>query len=483
MPPIQPVEQPTSQPRQVLSLIDAASVMVGIVIGSTIYESAPAIAAGAVRSVTERVAAWGYTGHSESLAVLAVFGVWIAGGLLALVGALCYAELATAYQHAGGTYIYLSEAFGRNVGFAFAWAEFWIVRPGNVGAIAFVMASYGQQLIRPGAEPSNSLNLALAAGAIVLLAAVNALGLRAGTRTQNLLTGAKLLGLAAIVLTAFMLLPARASGPITARPADSLLLSMILVMFAYGGWADISFVAAEVRHPERNIARALTLGTLLITAIYLAVNAGFLWALGVAGLTGSQAVAAKLMSIKFGAAGSVAISLLVVVSCLGSINGMMFAGARVFYALGEYHPTFRWLGVWNEGRGVPLRSLFVQTLVTLGLVLGFGVYPGGFTRLVIFTGPFYWGFIGLVGPALILLRLQDRLGSTYRAPLFPLLPLLLAVSGGAMAWSAVQYTLVQRASLAFWSAGAMWAAGVVVAGIIVGFLDWRARRAASASTR
>ncbi len=463
-----------SQPRAALSLIDCTSIMVGIIIGSTIYESSPDIATGAGRWAAEWAGRWQGIG-TENAAVVAIVGVWLVGGLIALVGALCYAELATAYRHAGGTYVYLSEAFGRNVGFAFAWAEFWIVRPGNVGAIAFVMASYGQEIVAPGSQHANWIRLALAETAIVALAALNAIGLRAGTWTQNLLTAGKLIGLGIIVLVAFSLPRASGGAEIVGEAWETISLSLILVMFAYGGWADVSFVAAEVRDPDRNISRALLLGTPIVTAIYLAVNFGFLWVLGVGGLANSQAVAAKVMSIRFGSAGAVAISLLVVISCLGTINGMMFAGSRVFYALGEHHPTFRWLGVWNERKGVPLRSLAVQTLVTLGLIAGFGLYPGGFKGLVIFTGPFYWGFIGLVGPALILLRWRGVISSAYRAPLFPILPLLLAASGAAMTWSAVQYVLSQRTGVALWAVGAWWAIGVIAAGILVGFLDWRVR--------
>jgi amino acid transporter len=349
------------------------------------------------------------------------------------------------------------------------------VRPGNVGAIAFVMASYGQEIVAPGSEYANTIKLGLAEMAIVALAALNAIGLRAGTRTQNLLTAAKLIGLATIAGVAFSLPRVSGGTEIVAEEWETISLSLILVMFAYGGWADVSFVAAEVREPERNISRALLLGTLIVTTIYLAVNWGFLWVLGVGGLANSQAVAAKVMSLRLGPAGAIAISLLVVISCLGAINGMMFAGARVFYALGEKHPTFRWLGVWDERKGVPLRSLLVQTLVTLGLIAGFGLFPGGFKGLVIFTGPFYWGFIGLVGPALILLRWRGAIASAYRAPLFPLLPLLLAASGAAMTLSAAQYIWSQRTSVALWAVGAWWAAGVIAAGVVVGCIDWRVR--------
>lgn len=452
--------------------------MVGIIIGSTIYESSPDIAAGAATWAIGMAERWGASASAVTLwAVAAIAGVWLAGGFIALVGALCYAELATAYPRVGGTYLFLSEAFGRSLGFAFAWAEFWIVRPGNVGAIAFVLASYGRQIVAPTTERASLVEMAIALSAIIALALINAIELRAGKWTQNVLTAGKLGGLAVIVLAALSLPAAASDMPVVAKPWQTLPLSLILVMFAYGGWADLSFVAAEVRDPKRNISRALVLGTVVVTAIYLAVNLAFVWALGVGDLTSSQAVAAKVMSLRFGQIGASAISALVVISCLGAINGMIFAGARVFYALGEHHPTFRWLGVWNASKGVPLRSLFVQTLVTVALVGGFGAMREGFKGLVIFTGPFYWGFIGLVGPALIALRQRRGEDSNYRVPLYPLPPLILLASGAVMAWAAVQYVLQQRSALALWGVGALWACAVVLSGIVVGLLDWRARKA------
>src|SRR5436190_14145824 len=199
MAPVEPSAQSPPQPRPALSLLDSTSIMVGIIIGSTIYESSPDIAAGAARWGIGAAERWGATGSGATLwAAMAITGVWLAGGFIALIGALCYAELATAYPKVGGTYLFLSTAFGRNVGFAFAWTEFWIVRPGNVGAIAFVMASYGQEIVAPASEHANFIKLGLAETAIVALAALNAIGLRAGKWTQNLLTAAKLIGLAAI---------------------------------------------------------------------------------------------------------------------------------------------------------------------------------------------------------------------------------------------------------------------------------------------
>src|SRR5262249_18289105 len=155
-------------PRQALSLLDSTSIIVGIIIGSGIYQSSPDVAAGAARWISgwshggaETAAAW-----REVAGEAAIVGVWLIGGGIALIGALCYAELATAFPRAGGTYVFLSEAFGRELGFAFAWAEFWIVRPGNVGAISFIAARYGWQLFAPGAPANPRLELLLSTSAI-----------------------------------------------------------------------------------------------------------------------------------------------------------------------------------------------------------------------------------------------------------------------------------------------------------------------------
>lgn len=459
-------------PRRQLSLVDSTSIIVGIIIGSAIYRSSPDIATGAGAWGTEIAARWGAAPDQAALAAAsAVAGVWLIGALIALVGALCYAELATAYPRAGGTYVFLTEAFGRHVGFAFAWIEFWIVRPGNVGAIAFVLATYAREILAPQAKNDPLLEVVIAQAAIIVLTLVNAAGLKMGQWTQNLLTALKLLGLTAIVVTALTLAAPSAPQPIVPQPWETLGLSLILVMFAYGGWTDMSFVAAEVRHPDRNIFRALLLGTLVVATIYLAVTLAFIHALGVGGLAQSSAVAAEMLSLRFGTAGSTAISLLVIISCLGAINGMLFTGARVYYALGTDHPVFRWLGTWDGTTGVPLRSLLVQSAVTIALVIGFGIYPGGFERLVVFTAPFYWGFIAIVGIALVVLRFRGASSAaTFRVPLFPLTPTIFFLSCAAMVYASLNYAWQNLA----WEA--VWAGVVLLAGVVVGCLDYRAFR-------
>jgi APA family basic amino acid/polyamine antiporter len=471
-----PDPQPDSpgQPRQQLSLLDSTSIIVGIIIGSGIYQSSPTIATGAGRLAQWLAPLLGLTAsdRQDALAIAILIAIWIVGALIALVGAACYAELATAFPQSGGTYVYLSEAFGRSVGFAFVWAEFWIVRPGNIGAMAFVMARYARQLLPPIELADHRLEMLLAVAAILVMCGLNAIGLRSGKWTQNVLSGAKVLGLVAIIVAGISLANQPSTAAIPAETWKTAGLSLILVMFAYGGWADMSLVAAEVRDPRRNITRALFLGIFAVAVIYLSITFAFLHALGFRGLAASEAVAAEVMQMRLGSGGATIISLLVVVSCLGAMNGTIFTGARVYYALGTHHPAFRWLGRWDATRGIPLRALIAQAIATLALTIAVGYFPEGFDRLVVFTTPFFFGFTVLVGVALFVLRSRIvRAESSYRVPFYPLTPVLFILSSGAMVYASVDYA-IRKPAPEVW-----WAAAVVATGLAAGLFDWRQRRA------
>ena len=271
-------------------------------------------------------------------------GVWVLGGLLALVGAFCYAELATAYPRDGGDYLYLTRGLGRKTGFLFAWAQFWIVRPGNIGALAYVFADYANRLW-PLGQGKPAL-VAYAAASVVVLTGINVLGVREGKWTQNLLTAVKVLGLAAVVVAGFCFAAPAAPTKVHALPAETnLYLAMIFVMFAYGGWAEMAFVAAEVRNPQKNILRALLLGTAAVTLIYVLINLAFLHALGLAGMQ-EKGVAAKVMPIAMGPWGQRLISLLICISALGAINGTIFTGCGFTMRWG---PSIGCLPGWANG--------------------------------------------------------------------------------------------------------------------------------------
>ena len=434
-------------PRRQLTLLDSTSIIVGIIIGAGFFETPPQIAAGA--------------GGPALLMAL-----WAAGGAMALVGALCYAELAGAYPRDGGEYVFLTRAYGRRVGFLYAWSWFWVVRPGNLGAMAYVFARYASELVP---LPLGDYAFApYAIGALVVLTVVNVLGVRAGKTVQNLLTAAKVAGLLAVFAVALLgpAAPARAAATAPAPTAGGIYLAVILIMWAYGGWNDMSYVAAEVRDPRRNILRALVLGTAAVLAIYVAGNLAFIHALGFEGFAGSGAVAADVMRPKFGAAGARFISALVCVSCLGALNGMILTGARIYYAVGAEHAAYAWLGRWDARRDTPARSLWLQGLATLVLVAGLGLSRDAFQRLVVFTEAVFWAFLLLVAASLFVLRRRDPdTPRPYRVAGYPLTPAIFCLSCAFLLYSSVAYALSNRAREAWW------AVGLLGAGVLASLYD------------
>jgi len=409
-------------PSRQLTLFDSICIIMGVVIGAGIYESTPRVA-GLVSD--------GWT----------LMAVWVVGGLITLAGALCYVELATAFPREGGDYIFLSRAFGRPVGFLFAWTEFWIVRPGSVGMMAFVFARFAHGLLRdtPLSTGDTDWDFVLyAASTIVAITAVNLLGVRASKTTQNVLTVLKVVGLVGIVLVALLTPTTRilADPAATAAPPDYS-LALMFVLFTYGGWNDLTYVAAEVRDPDRNMLRSLMIGVALITAVYLLVNFSFVHALGLEGA--SRKNAGDLLEIRFGDLGRRAIGVLVCVSSLGAINGTLFAGSRIYYAVGTEHRWFAWLGQWSGQLDSPVRSLLVQGTTALLWVCAFGSAKG-FDRLLAFTSPVFWCFAILISISVFVLRIrQPDLPRPHRIVLFPLTPIVFLLSCLFMFYSAVSY--------------------------------------------
>ncbi|HVA51761.1 MAG TPA: amino acid permease [Pirellulales bacterium] len=438
-------------PRRQLTLFDTTSIIVGIIIGSSVYVTAPQIAA----SVPD---------------TLSFLAVWLLGGLFALVGSLCYAELATALPADGGDYVYLSRAYGRPVGFLFAWCELWLVRPGAIGSLAFVFAQYAEHIV-----PLGRMSPVLYAGGVVaLLTGVNLLGVVTGKWTQNVLTLVKIAGLAMVIGVGFCV----SAPPVETLPAASASpanwgLAMILILYAYGGWNDMAFVGAEVRDPERNIVRALLVGTAAVTAIYLLVNGAFIHALGLEGVRSAEAVAADVTRLGLGDWGGKGVSVLVAVSTLGAINGMTFTGARIYYALGKQHRLFRPFGVWSARRDAPVASLLLQGAITLGLVAGFGWSDGtlsrdGFERMAKFTFPAFWFFLLLVSLSIVVLRWREPdLARPYRTPCVWL------VSSAFFFGAAFMLLESYSWALSTWEPQALWTLAAIGAGVVACAIDRR----------
>jgi amino acid transporter len=229
-------------------------------------------------------------------------------------------------------------------------------------------------------------------------------------------------------------------------------------------------VGAEVRDPRRNILRALILGTVAVAAIYLVVMLAFLHALGFEGTQQSKAVAADVLSLGLGQWGGKFISLLIAVSALGAINGQIFTGARIYYAMGQEHRMYAVLGQWSPRLGTPVASLLVQAAVTLAVVVGFG-WSGankGFEKMVIFTTPVFWFFLVLVGISLFVLRRREpETPEPYRVPLYPIVPIVFCLSSLYMAYSGVRYAIDNKSPEAFWSIG------LLLAGVVLCSFDLR----------
>ena len=405
-----------ARPRRELSLFDSTSLIVGIILGAGIYEMAPAIAHSAG-------SAWGF------------LGLWAAGGLLSLCGALGYAELAAAWPRQGGDYVYLGRAYGSWAGFLFGWVQLAVVRPGDIAVMAFIFATYAGRLWDPlPGEGFFNTRIVYAAGAVLLLTAINLLGVRQGKGTQNLLTAVKILGLLAVVAAA---LAAPAPGPAapTGTPVP-LEVALVFVLFCFGGWNEMAYVAAEVRRPARNILRALVIGTVAVTALYLLAAGSFLLALGYPGVAASEAVAADTVGVLLPRVGAKLVAALICLSALGAVNGLIFAGARISYALGTDHRLFRFLGGWSARGSAPVPALLVQAALALLLVVGLReVVPA----LIYVAAPVYTFYLATTLAVMVLRKREPAAPRPYRVTGYPLPPLLFAGTCAFLIYKSVAY--------------------------------------------
>lgn len=440
-------------PRPSLRIIDTVALTVGIVLGAGIFK-APSLVAAQSASGGEMLFAW------------------LLGGVASLVGALCYAELASTWPNAGGEYHYLYRALGRGPAFLFAWARLTVIPTGSIALLAFVFGDYASQLVPLGAYSSS----VYAAAVVVVLTAVNIAGLRQGTRAQNLLTALEVLGVGAIIVAGLWMAPAPAA-PVTAAtpPGTAWGLAMVFVLLTYGGWNEVAYLSAEVRGTRRSLAWALLVSIGVVTGLYLLVNWAYLRGLGHAGMAGSEAVAADLMQRALGSGGALAISVLIAISALTSANATVLTGARTHYAFGRDSVLFNGLGKWHARANTPTRALLVQGAITLALV-GLGTATRqGFQTMVEYTAPVFWLFFLLTGVALLVLRVREpQVHRPFRVPLYPLTPLLFVGICAYVLYSSLAYTgLGALAGLAVLGTGAVLLAVEVV----------RTRRAPQGSQR
>ena len=403
------------KPRQLLSVSDGIVLICGMVIGAGIFK-APSIVAGNTASGSEFLLAW------------------ILGGVVSLCGALVYAELASRYPETGGEYAFLTRGWGRGTAFVFAWARMTVIQTGAIAAVAFVFGDYASEIFPLGSK-SSAIYAALG---VVILTVINFAGTIQSKVLQTVMQYLLFAGLLFLGIAGFLV--SGAAKPAAAgAPSGSFGLAMIFVLLTYGGWNEAAYLSGEVKDARRNMLRVLVGGILVVTALYLLVNIGYLSALGLGGMKESKAVAADVTRLLIGDKGAVLLSLIVCLAALTTMNAAIFTGARTTYALGSDFRLFRRLGEWRDSGSTPANALIVQAAITLVLVGASSVTPDGFSAMVAYTSPVFWTFFLLTGLTLFVFRRKDPTPPAFRVPLYPVIPAAFALMCAYMLYSSINY--------------------------------------------
>ncbi len=423
----EPFNTESSQgPERTLSVFGAIAIIVGIVIGAGIFKT-PSMVAGVTGDVGWMLVAW------------------VLGGVISLAGALCYAELATTYPHAGGDYHFIARAFGKQLSFLYAWAKATVINTGSIALLAFVFGDYMTKAFTLGTHST----AIWAVGIVVMMTVVNLIGINAASWVQTLLTIIEVTGLVCVAFAGFIASADAPASPALFSSTPSLGmfgLAMVFVLLTYGGWNEAAYISAEVKGGRRAIVPVIVISILILTLVYVLVNIAVVSGMGLAGLAGSQAVAADLMGKAFGPVGERVLGVFVAISALTSINATMIVGARTNYALGRDWRALRFMGDWHATRGSPIAAYCVQSALSLALVI-FGIWQtDGFEVMVEFTAPVFWFFLLLVGVSLFVLRVKDPVTQRpFKVPLYPLTPILFCLTCAYLTYSSITYAASKNA--------------------------------------
>jgi amino acid transporter len=391
-----------------LGLWSAVAVLVGSTIGSGIFRSPAGVA-------------------DKLPGPLPMMAVWVAGGLFALCGALALAELSGAFPETGGAYVFIREGFGRLPAFLFGWAELILIRAASLGAISTTFSEYFLRVMGfdPSLEPYRTYVHYVAAIAIALTATFNYVGVKWSSLVLNVTTLAKYGGLLFIIVLALAIGLPRTGGHFTPAIPDGSFhiaafgLALVSVLWAFDGWADLSFVSGEVKDPRRTLPRAIIIGTLAVIAIYLLANVAYLAVMPVEEIRHSKLVAADVAQRLVGSPGVIFVACTVMLSTFGTLNATLLTAPRIFFAMADDGLFFRRVAAVHPRYGTP----YVSILLTTGLGIVF-VLVRDFEHLadtfVTAVVPFY----ALAVASIFVLRKRPTYDPPFRAPLYPVVPAL-----------------------------------------------------------
>jgi len=438
-----------TEPAQLLrrvGLFDATMIVMGGIVGAGIFINPYVVA----RQV-----------HSPVLILL----VWVAGGVIAMLGAFIYAELAARMPNVGGQYAYLRDAFHRLAGFLYGWVLLLVIQTGGMAAVTITFARYFLELT--GWPVSEKL---IAVATITLLTGVNCLGVKAGSRVQSVLMLLKVGAIATLILVGLFLVraPYPTLHPVLDRaPSFDLLTAlgaaMVPVLFAFGGWQTANFIATEIKEPRRNLSRALVLGVAGVIVLYLGVNYVCVRALGARGLADSTVPASAVMRLTLGDRGAKLIALGIAVSTLGFLSQSVLTAPRVYFAMASDGLFFRAVARVDAKTHVPVLAIVMQSVLTLVIALS-----GSYEKILNYVVSIDFIFFGLTGASLFVFRSRDQEDHEgYRVPGHPWTTAVFV----AACWLVVGNTIYR------YPANTMLGLGILALGVPV-YGWWERKRAA-----
>ncbi len=390
-----------------LGFWDSVAINVGIIIGVGIFRTP-----GAVAQFVD----------SPPIILFA----WFLGGLIALLGVLCYAELSGRFPETGGTYIFLRESYGRLASFVFGWVEFSILRAASIAAVAYIFTAYLHNFISfgPGSEKAVTILV------IAFFTAVNALGLKVGIGVQNTLSTLKILAILGITAVIFALVkaPLAAAGAETAGTPSSHLWAgiapaIIPILWSYGGWHQSTFMSGEFKDTKKALPYSLIASIAVVVAVYILINAAYLQALPVAEMAQSKAIASDILKQLFGPAGMVIITTVVLISAGGALNSTILTGARIPFAVAQDYSRCGWLAKIGHRFETPLRSLLLNSAWASVLVLW-----GNFEQLLFFFAFADWFLFAMVGGSVLIFQRRNPQATPVlpwlKSPVIPVLFIL-----------------------------------------------------------
>jgi APA family basic amino acid/polyamine antiporter len=392
--------QNNHQLRRVIRLPHATAMVVGTIIGASIFVQ-PSEITGQINSVP------------------GVFLVWLISGILTFFGALVCAEMASVFTQSGGVYVYLKESFSPSMGFLWGWAMFWSVHSGIIAAIAVIFSRYCSYFF-----PMNDVLIrAVSVAVIMILSAINYIGVKQGSTLQMLFTAGKILAIVFIIIAGFVLgarMPEHFVGGETVANSFSLnsfFLALVAGLFAFGGWHMVTYNSEETLNPQKTIPRALLLGISIVTLCYIALNAVYMYVLPLDSVVSSSRIAADAADALVGFGGGAFMSALVIFSTFGALTGIILCGPRVYYAMARDGLLFRWIGDIHPRFKTPHKAIILQGMWASVLVAT-GTYRTLFIR-VIYTE---WAFFGLMAIGLFVLRKKPAIVREYRTWGYPVIP-------------------------------------------------------------